>query len=288
MNSRHVVTTTLIAMVLSTPVACGGERIPPRALQAARGDFAQAQQGIAMRVDPADVHEAEVALQRAERAWHDSPDDPSTVDLAIIADRRALLAQSQAGVIEAGQQEQQARAKLDAARAAQLESARNRLGVTEQQLQQTQASAAAEEQKLRDMQDRLQKARETIAKIATVKEDPRGMVIELQGDVLFKTGKFDLKPAAMAKLDQIADALRGKDQPILVLGYTDDVGTPDHNLSLSLSRAQAVRDYLASKGIPQDLLKAEGKGQEDPVSDNTSIEGRSQNRRVEIVVQPKP
>jgi OOP family OmpA-OmpF porin len=59
------------------------------------------------------------------------------------------------------------------------------------------------------------------------------------------------------------------------------------NMGLSQNRAQAVRDYLVSKGVPQDLVTAQGKGPDDPVADNTSIEGRAQNRRVEIVVQPR-
>jgi outer membrane protein OmpA-like peptidoglycan-associated protein len=140
---------------------------------------------------------------------------------------------------------------------------------------------------MRELEAKLKDARETIAKIASVKDDERGMVITLLGEVLFKTGKSDLKPAAMAKLDQIAEALKAKEQPIVVVGYTDDVGTRDHNLGLSLSRAQTVRDYLVTKGVPQDLVTSQGKGPDDPVADNTSVDGRAQNRRVEIVVQPK-
>ncbi len=113
------------------------------------------------------------------------------------------------------------------------------------------------------------------------------MVITLPGEVLYKTGSWDLKPAAMAKLDQIAQALKDKEQPIVVFGFTDNVGTPDNNMSLSQKRAAAVRDYLVSKGVPKDLVTAQGKGLDDPVADNSSAEGRAQNRRVEIVVQPK-
>jgi outer membrane protein OmpA-like peptidoglycan-associated protein len=113
------------------------------------------------------------------------------------------------------------------------------------------------------------------------------MVITLQGEVLFKTGKWDLKAGAMAKLDQIAEALRGKEQPIVVYGFTDNVGTVDMNMDLSQKRAQSVRDYLVTKGIPQDLITAQGKGPSDPISDNGSVEGRAANRRVELVVQPK-
>jgi outer membrane protein OmpA-like peptidoglycan-associated protein len=113
------------------------------------------------------------------------------------------------------------------------------------------------------------------------------MVITLQGEVLFATGKYQLKPGAMAKLDQIADALRGKEQPITVYGFTDNVGALDMNMTLSQNRAQAVRDYLVTKGIPQDLITSQGKGPGDPIADNNSVEGRAQNRRVELVVSPK-
>jgi outer membrane protein OmpA-like peptidoglycan-associated protein len=140
---------------------------------------------------------------------------------------------------------------------------------------------------MQTLEAKLKDARETIAKIASVKDDDRGMVITLPGEVLFKTGKSDLKPAAMAKLDQIAEALAGKDEPIVVHGYTDNVGTRDHNMGLSQSRAQSVRDYLVSKGIPKDLIESRGDGPDSPIADNTSLEGRAQNRRVEIVVQPR-
>jgi OOP family OmpA-OmpF porin len=72
-----------------------------------------------------------------------------------------------------------------------------------------------------------------------------------------------------------------------VYGYTDNVGTRDKNMALSQMRAQAVRDYLVNKGFPQDLVAAQGRGPDEPVTDNSSIEGRAQNRRVEIVVQPR-
>jgi OOP family OmpA-OmpF porin len=58
-------------------------------------------------------------------------------------------------------------------------------------------------------------------------------------------------------------------------------------MTLSHNRAQTVRDYLVSKGILQDLVTSQGKGPDEPIADNASIEGRAQNRRVEIVVQPR-
>jgi outer membrane protein OmpA-like peptidoglycan-associated protein len=276
-----------IALAATFVAGCAARQTPPSTLLDARTDFVHARDGVAARLDPADVHEAAVALQRAEQAFESHPDDPTTAELALIADRRALYAQSQAGILEARGEQQRATAALEASRAQQLQQSQQALGATQMQLQQEQSAAEQQRARALELEGKLKDARETIAKIATVKDDERGMVITLPGEVLFKTAKSDLKPAAMAKLDEIAQALSGKEQPIVVYGYTDDVGTRDHNVALSTARAQSVRDYLAGKGIPKDLIESKGMGPDSPVSDNTSIEGRAQNRRVEIVVQPR-
>lgn len=267
--------------------ACGGEHIPPPALVDARKEYAQAKGGVAIQLDPTDVHEADLALQRAEQAWNDQPDDPNTIDLAVIAQRKAQIAEAQAAALKSSQDAEAAKRELMSVTAAQLQNARGQLDQTKLALQTEQKNSAEQRQKLADLETKLKDARDTIAKIAAVKDDDRGMVITLQGEVLFKTGKWDLKAGAMAKLDQIADALRGKEQPIVVYGFTDNVGTRDNNMDLSQKRAQSVRDYLVTKGIPQDLITAQGKGPDEPISDNGSVEGRAANRRVELVVQPK-
>ncbi|MDP9152203.1 MAG: OmpA family protein, partial [Myxococcota bacterium] len=222
-----------------------------------------------------------------EQAWADQPDEPTTVDLAVIAQRKAQIAEQEAAAMQAQKDTEQAKRDLQTSTTSQLQSTRGQLTLAQTDLQRKQAEAAEQQQKLTEMAAKLKDARDTIAKIASVKDDDRGMVITLQGEVLFQTGKWDLKPGAMAKLDQIADALRGKEQPMIVFGHTDNVGTHDNNMDLSMKRATSVRDYLVTKGIPQDLITAQGKGPDSPVSDNGSVEGRAANRRVEIVVQPK-
>jgi outer membrane protein OmpA-like peptidoglycan-associated protein len=286
--------------VLAVPVtlvgvmACGGEKIPPKSLVDARADYYTARDGLAGRLDPTDVHEADVSLQKAERAWENDPDAPTTVDMAIIADRKALLAQSVAATMKSQQDAQATVAQIEAMKTAQLRSAQGQLtgmaqtlGATQMQLEQQKATAEAQRQQLLALEAKLKDARDTIARIASVKDDARGMVITLPGEVLFKTAKYELKPGAMAKLEQIAEVLKGKEQPITVYGFTDNVGNDGMNMTLSQNRAQSVRDFLVAKGIPSDLITAEGKGAGDFLADNTSVEGRAQNRRVEIVVKPK-
>jgi outer membrane protein OmpA-like peptidoglycan-associated protein len=285
-----------IALVTAPAVlaACGGERIPPKALVDARAEFAKAKSGVTMQLDPTDVHEADLALQRAEGAFNDAPDDPSTIDLAIIAQRKAEIAEAEAAALKSRRDAEEAKRQFTDLMSTQLRSARGQLDQTKQQLSSSQERLRAEQEtsaeqqrRLADLEAKLKDARDTIAKIAAVKDDDRGMVITLQGEVLFQTGKWDLKAGAMAKLDQIAEALRGKEQSMVVFGFTDNVGARDMNLDLSQKRANSVRDYLISRGIPQDLITAQGKGPDNPISENTSVEGRASNRRVEIVVQPK-
>jgi outer membrane protein OmpA-like peptidoglycan-associated protein len=276
--------------------ACGGDIPPPKQLVDAQNEYARAKGGVAMQLDPTDVHEADLALQKAQAAWNDKqdPNDDHVIDLAIIAQRKAQIAEAEAAASKANADASQSKADYNAAIQSQLTTAKGQLSQTQSTLSQTQSQLqqssqlnAEQKKQLADLAAKLQDARDTIAKIAAVKDTDQGMVITLQGEVLFKTGKWDLKPAAMAKLDQIADALRGKEAPMVVYGFTDNVGTYDNNIALSQKRAQSVRDYLVSKGIPNDLVTAQGKGPDSPVADNTSTEGRAQNRRVEIVVSPK-
>jgi len=281
------ISTPALTLALAAASACGGERLPPKALVDARNEFTKAKTGVTIELDPTDVHAADLAMQQAEQAWNDNPDDPNTIDLAIVAQRKSEIAEAEASSLKAQRDADAAKLQLQSLMASQLQATRGQLDQTKQALQAEQTAAAEQRQKLADLEAKLKDARDTIAKIAAVKDDDRGMVITLSGEVLFPTGKWDLKAGAMAKLDQIAEALRGKDAPMVVYGFTDNVGSRDNNMDLSQKRANSVRDYLCGRGIPQDLITAQGKGPDQPVSDNGSVEGRAANRRVEIVVSPK-
>jgi outer membrane protein OmpA-like peptidoglycan-associated protein len=95
-------------------------------------------------------------------------------------------------------------------------------------------------------------------------------------------------PTAQAKLNDVAIALTKQDaeSKIIIEGHTDSQGEPAYNQDLSQRRAQSVRDYLVSRGMAADRVTAQGFGLTRPIADNTSPEGRANNRRVEIVVQP--
>jgi len=104
------------------------------------------------------------------------------------------------------------------------------------------------------------------------------------GDVLFATNEATLTQNATATLDKAAASLQEWGHiKVEVAGYTDDRGTAKYNESLSSRRADAVRTYLIGKGVDADRLTAKGYGESSPVADNATVEGRSENRRVELV-----
>jgi len=99
----------------------------------------------------------------------------------------------------------------------------------------------------------------------------------------FDSASAELQPELTATLDALIAPLQA--QPRLnaeILGHTDSIGREGYNMLLSRQRARAVRDYLMNGGIDPMRLHADGRGETEPVADNGTPEGRSQNRRVEI------
>ncbi|MGO9947254.1 MAG: OmpA family protein [Steroidobacteraceae bacterium] len=113
---------------------------------------------------------------------------------------------------------------------------------------------------------------------------PRGMVLTL-GDVLFDTGRAELKSGASRKLDQLAQFLvEHPDRRVQIDGFTDSVGTDSYNEELSQRRANTVREALISRGIESSRIGTEGYGKSYPVANNSDSGGRQLNRRVEVVI----
>ena len=104
--------------------------------------------------------------------------------------------------------------------------------------------------------------------------------------ILFDTAKADIQPESGTVLDEVARMMSGNsDLKFRIDGHTDNVGSPASNLTLSRSRAAAVKAALVSRGVAATRLTSEGFGDTKAVADNNSEAGRSQNRRVELVRQ---
>jgi outer membrane protein OmpA-like peptidoglycan-associated protein len=127
-----------------------------------------------------------------------------------------------------------------------------------------------------------------LALLSMAKEEPRGLVLTLSGSVLFRFNEATLLPTANAKLDQVSKALLDiKDRNLIVEGYTDSKGPANYNQDLSQRRAEMVRNYLVDRGYPESRIQTVGKGENYPIANNKSPEGRANNRRVEIVIERK-
>ena len=103
-------------------------------------------------------------------------------------------------------------------------------------------------------------------------------------NILFETGKADLKPESMDEIQKVAEYMKKNPQArFLVVGHTDNVGNAASNQTLSENRAKSVVAALAKLGVDDFNLKAEGRGASEPVADNKTAEGKAKNRRVEFI-----
>ena len=122
--------------------------------------------------------------------------------------------------------------------------------------------------------------------------DERGLVARMVDQVLFDSGKAQLRKSAHSVLDKVAKVLEGvPNQPVGVEGHTDNIPIKYSgwmsNKELSLARAKAVVDYLARHGVDANRLTPVGYGEERPIVSNDTAHGRAKNRRVEIVILPQ-
>lgn len=284
-------------------VACA-TATPPKDAVMARAAYARAEKGPAAQINPADLHAAKKQLDFAEAMYADTGDTPAARDQFYVALRRAELAESVARTRKTLESRDAVVTQMHAEEKKTVAMTSAELGRTKTELAAQGAALATERAKSADLEDKTAametKAAEMekrsaqmaleLARIATVKQEPRGMVITLSGSVLFASGKSGLLPAAQTRLKDVAKVLTREDpvSTMVVEGHTDSQGKASYNQTLSEERAQAVRDYLVASGIASDRISSKGFGSTRSVSENNTAEGRANNRRVEIVVSPGP
>jgi outer membrane protein OmpA-like peptidoglycan-associated protein len=281
----------------------------PLELVNARQAYQNASNGPASQVALAELHVARQALASAEQSFNDAPDSYLTRDLAYVAQRKSELATATASIKNQQKTEAQAKTDFQTAQGQIVEDTKADLKQSEKALAASQQSgvatavalAASErsgklsaeqltaEQAARAAADkRAADSQAALAKLGSIKEEPRGMVITLSGSVLFASNQAALLPEARNRVDQVvAVLLSTRERNVLIEGHTDSQGSDANNLELSQRRADAVREYIVSKGYQGDLVRASGLGEGRPIASNTSAEGRANNRRVEVVIAPE-
>ena len=120
---------------------------------------------------------------------------------------------------------------------------------------------------------------------AKVEREGNQLVVKFNSAILFDTGKSVLKPASQTDLSEFAKVLTEyKDTDLVIEGHTDNTGKKDFNKKLSIARADSVIAFLGSQGVQRSRMTGRGYADEQPVADNSTEAGRSQNRRVQIQI----
>jgi outer membrane protein OmpA-like peptidoglycan-associated protein len=300
-------TQLLCPLTLMVAFGCAATGPSPELIDARRA-YDSARQSEAATYSPDKLLTAKQALERAEAAHADDAGSFEEKSLAYVAQRKAQYAtvygmyekdrrdQAEAQQAYRDKQDSLRRNAVQQATEAQrslaatwdnLSSARKEIAAQQTQIQKSQAELDAEKQARAKAEQSAAAAMASLSKIAQVKEEQRGVVITLDGQVLFVTGKAELLPIARDRLNEVAKSLKELDDDKLVSieGFTDSRGADDTNMKLSQDRANAVRDYLASQGVRPQKLRAIGRGEASPVASNDTPEGRANNRRVEIIIQ---
>jgi outer membrane protein OmpA-like peptidoglycan-associated protein len=300
MNTKiHVMNlskSVIAASVATFLAACAAEPVMPSGAAEVRSKLTQLQSdsNLASRA-PLAIKEADVAVRAAETP---EADVKLAAHRVYIAERKVDTARAQAETRfaeddRAALTAQRENARLDArtreADLAKGQAATARADAAEQGLSADQArseaavahaNAANAEQQSVDWQRQIE--------LLQAKATNRELVLTL-GDMVFASGKADLKPGATTTLDKLVAFLNQyPDRTVLIEGYADSVGDGPYNQRLSERRADSVKSYLIGQGIGSRRLSASGMGESDPVGDNDSQSGRQQNRRVEMVISNPP
>lgn len=129
----------------------------------------------------------------------------------------------------------------------------------------------------------LDKRAQELEKVAETRKTDHGLLLNLQSELLFETNSAVLTRDAVAQLTQIGDILaKYPDDRLTIEGHTDNRGTEPYNESLSLRRADAVARVLKGRGVEERQMVVLGQGETEPVAPNTTDQGRTANRRVEL------
>ncbi|MHB1374547.1 MAG: OmpA family protein [Thauera sp.] len=139
------------------------------------------------------------------------------------------------------------------------------------------------------LRQRLAEATATLPGVEVGAADKQGLHLQIPVPDGFASGKAEIRPSLAGALDALAPVLASEaGAAVKVVGHTDSQGSEMINLQLSITRAEAVAEYLRQRGIALERLSADGRGEADPLTSNATEEGRARNRRVELILSRQP
>lgn len=244
----------------------------------------------ARKVAGDELTKATEALQNAERLHAEHEDYDAIYHQSYLALRHAQIADeriAEATTREQIEQSETERARvLLAAREAEVDRALLEADMAMEEAERRAIEAELAEERAEIAIAEQQRLQAMLADMEAQKTE-RGYVLTL-GDILFDTDKAVLKPGAASTMDQLAEFLREyPERRLLIEGHADARGTDRYNISLSESRANAVRLALIDRGIDVTRLDVVAMGESYPLATNDTAAGRQENRRVEVVVSDK-
>ena len=278
-------------LLSGTLLACAATP-PPSELVDAREVLRTARRSDARHQSPADLHEADEALKLAEARFADSPSAELTQATAYMAHRRALWAMSRVNEKKAHAERAAGEQELERMKQAEIAQPQQQFASPKEQLQDANGQAAgppdAIEKTRRARADAEQRTNELLEKMngLVTRLEARGLVITLSASVLFAPGKMTLLPAAQQALSDVARTVKDDPRHVAVLGRADAQGNTEASMKIAQARAEAVRAFLVSKGVPGGRVSARATGQ--PATDDGSTLGQANDQRLDIVLDDKP
>lgn len=247
--------------------ACATQPATNETLQQAQQAVSEAETNPAVaRHAPVALRDAQQTLQQAQLAAREGADANDVEHLSYLAMRRAEIAQSLARrelLVRSAEDVRQQRAQV------MLEERERAVQRAQQEAEQARQAAQEAQQQLAEFEPR---------------QTERGLVLTL-GEVLFPFDSANLQAGNQRAMDRLARYLQAHpDQEILIEGHTDSVGAAGYNQRLSEQRAESVYQALEQRGVDPSRVRVVGLGENYPVADNSTQSGRSQNRRVEVVI----
>jgi outer membrane protein OmpA-like peptidoglycan-associated protein len=184
----------------------------------------------------------------------------------------------------ATQEATKAKAEAEQARAAAIAQQQALAAEADKARQAAQEADHLRQQADREKADLRARLLQQLNAVLETHDSARGLISNM-GDVLFQTGKYELKPEARERLAKVSGILLAYPTlKVAIEGHTDSVGSDEYNQRLSEQRAEAVRDYFIQQAVSADLVTAHGFGKTQPVASNDTPDGRQRNRRVELVL----